>query len=289
MASLHPAGLRAPARGAAERGRYSDHGRTNYAAAGPPRTLTTGRRLGQRPAMNSGHVTKAVLLAAGKGTRMRELTNELPKPMIPVRGKPILLHIVEGLRAAGVTHIQIVVGWRAEVVTEFFGDGAKFGVAVEYVTQVVQDGTGRVVELAKEFAGADPFILSYGDILIDPSNYARLAALGDAEALVSVKYNPGEVSKGGAVFVNERFELTDLREKPQPGEPTSPWYNAGVYSFRPSIFEFTAKLEKSPRGEYELTDAVRALAQSGHRVPALELTGDWADVRDPEVLAQLNA
>ncbi len=289
MASLHPAGLRAPARGAAERGRYSDHGRTNYAAAGPPRTLTTGRRLGQRPAMNSGHVTKAVLLAAGKGTRMRELTNELPKPMIPVRGKPILLHIVEGLRAAGVTHIQIVVGWRAEVVTEFFGDGAKFGVAVEYVTQVVQDGTGRVVELAKEFAGADPFILSYGDILIDPSNYARLAALGDAEALVSVKHNPGEVSKGGAVFVNERFELTDLREKPQPGEPTSPWYNAGVYSFRPSIFEFTAKLEKSPRGEYELTDAVRALAQSGHRVPALELTGDWADVRDPEVLAQLNA
>lgn len=289
MASLHPAGLRAPARDAAERGRFSDHGRTNYAAAGQPRTLTTGRRLGQRPAMNSGHVTKAVLLAAGKGTRMRELTNELPKPMIPVRGKPILLHIVEGLRAAGVTHIQIVVGWRAEVVTEFFGDGAKFGVAVEYVTQVVQDGTGRVVELAKEFAGADPFILSYGDILIDPSNYARLAALGDAEALVSVKHNPGEVSKGGAVFVNERFELTDLREKPQPGEPTSPWYNAGVYSFRPSIFEFTAKLEKSPRGEYELTDAVRALAQSGHRVPALELTGDWADVRDPEVLAQLNA
>lgn len=251
--------------------------------------MTTERRLGQRPAMNSGHVTKAVLLAAGKGTRMRELTNELPKPMIPVRGKPILLHIVEGLRAAGVTHIQIVVGWRAEVVTEFFGDGAKFGVAVEYVTQVVQDGTGRVVELAKEFVGADPFILSYGDILIDPSNYARLAALGDAEALVSVKHNPGEVSKGGAVFVNERFELTDLREKPQPGEPTSPWYNAGVYSFRPSIFEFTAKLEKSPRGEYELTDAVRALAQSGHRVPALELTGDWADVRDPEVLAQLNA
>ena len=289
MAILHPAGLRAPARGAAERGRYSDHGRTNYAAAGPPRTLTTGRRLGQRPAMNSGHVTKAVLLAAGKGTRMRELTNELPKPMISVRGKPILLHIVEGLRAAGVSHIQIVVGWRAEVVTEFFGDGAKFGVAVEYVTQVVQDGTGRVVELAKEFAGADPFILSYGDILIDPSNYARLAALGDAEALVSVKHTPGEVSKGGAVFVNERFELTDLREKPQPGEPTSPWYNAGVYSFRPSIFEFTAKLEKSPRGEYELTDAVRALAQSGHRVPALELTGDWADVRDPEVLAQLNA
>ena len=239
--------------------------------------------------MSSPKIHKAVLLAAGKGTRMRELTNELPKPMIAVRGQPILRHIVDGLRAAGVTHFLIVVGWRAEVVQDYFGDGAKFGVKIEYATQVVQDGTGRVVELAKDFAGADAFILSYGDILIDPVNYQRLVDLGDAEGLVSVKHNPGEIAKGGAVFVNERFEMTDLREKPQPGEPTSPWYNAGVYAFRPSIFEFTAKLEKSPRGEYELTDAIRALALSGRKVQVVELAGDWADVRDPEVLAQLNA
>ena len=234
-------------------------------------------------------VKKAVLLAAGKGTRMRELTTDLPKPMIAVRGQPILRYIVDGLKAAGVTHFQIVVGYRADVVTDYFGDGSKLGISVEYATQVVQDGTGRVVELARDFAGANPFILSYGDILIDPANYRRLVAIKDAEALISVKHNPGEIAKGGSVFVNERFEMTDLREKPQPGEPTSPWYNAGVYSFRPSIFEFTAKLEKSPRGEYELTDAIRALALSGRKVQALELAGDWADVRDPEVLAQLNA
>ena len=233
-------------------------------------------------------VTKAVLLAAGKGTRMRELTNELPKPMLAVNGRPILQHIVEGLAAAGVTHFLIVVGYRAEVVREFFGDGSAFGVRVEYVTQTVQDGTGRVVELARDFAGADAFVLSYGDILVSPENYVRLVAPGSAEALVSVKHNPGEIAKGGAVFVNERFELTDLREKPQPGEPTSPWYNAGVYTFRPSIFEFTARLEKSPRGEYELTDAIRTLAQSGRLVQVVELTGTWADVRDPEVLAELN-
>jgi dTDP-glucose pyrophosphorylase len=234
-------------------------------------------------------VKKAVLLAAGKGTRMRELTNDLPKPMIPVRGQPILRHIVDGLKAAGVTHFQIIVGYRADVVRDYFGDGSPLGIAVEYAEQIVQDGTGRVVELARDFAGADPFILSYGDILIDPANYHRLVALKDAEAFVSVKHNPGEIAKGGAVFVNERFEMTDLREKPQPGEPTSPWYNAGVYTFRPSIFEFTAKLEKSPRGEYELTDAIRGLALSGNKVQVLELSGDWADVRDPEVLAQLNA
>jgi dTDP-glucose pyrophosphorylase len=153
---------------------------------------------------------------------------------------------------------------------------------------VVQDGTGRVVELAREFAGSDPFVLSYGDILVSPANYKRLASpAADQEALISVKRNE-DVSKGGAVFVNERFELTDLREKPKPGEPVSPWYNAGIYTFRPCIFEFTARLERSPRGEYELTDAIRSLAQSGKKVQAIELEGDWADVRDPEVLAALN-
>jgi dTDP-glucose pyrophosphorylase len=114
------------------------------------------------------------------------------------------------------------------------------------------------------------------------------------------------VSKGGAVFLNERNELVDLREKisgatfrvatPEKGQvenlphkdtPT-PWYNAGLYAFRPSIFEFTAKLKPSPRGEYELTDAVRELARSGKKVKALELIGEWADVRDPEILTRLN-
>ncbi|MDQ3198236.1 MAG: nucleotidyltransferase family protein [Verrucomicrobiota bacterium] len=233
-------------------------------------------------------VTRAVLLAAGRGTRMRDLTNDLPKPMIEVRGQPILQYIIEGLRGAGVNQFLVIVGWRAEVVRQSFGDGASLGVAIGYATQVVQDGTGKVVELARDFVANDAFILGYGDILVDPVNYSRLTNLdAGTEAIVTVKRSD-DVSKGGAVFVNERFELTDLREKPAPGEPTSPWYNAGIYAFRPSIFEFTACLERSPRHEFELTDAIRALAQSGKKVQALELTGAWADVRDPEILAQLN-
>ena len=236
---------------------------------------------------NAPAVRKAVLLAAGRGTRMRELTLDVPKPMLPVRGRPILDYIVSGLHAAGIDEVLIVVGYRADVVTDHFGDGAGHGVRMSYATQVSQDGTGRVVELAKDFAGADGFILSYGDILIDPSNYRVLAAPGAEEAIVTVKYSE-DVSKGGAVFVNEAFDLVDLREKPKPGEPTSPWYNAGVYLFRPSIFEFTARLQKSVRGEYELTDAIRDLAHGGKRVRAYELTGEWADVRDPEILAELD-
>jgi dTDP-glucose pyrophosphorylase len=234
-------------------------------------------------------IKKAVLLAAGRGTRMRELTSDLPKPMLQVRGKPILQHIIEGMKTAGVAEFLIVVGWRADVVREFFGAGAQLDVRISYETQVVQDGTGKVVELAREFCGDTPFLLSYGDILLDPANYSRLTNLpNDTEAIVSVKWTD-DVSQGGAVFVNERFELIDLREKPKAGEPTSPWYNAGVYAFRQSIFDYTARLARSPRGEFELTDAILALARSRKKVQALELRGDWADVRDPEILAQLNS
>ncbi|MGZ5005546.1 MAG: nucleotidyltransferase family protein [Chthoniobacterales bacterium] len=234
-------------------------------------------------------ITKAVLLAAGRGTRMRELTSDLPKPMLLVRGKPVLQHIIEGLRNAGVRDLCVIVGWRADVVRDFFGDGNKLNARIEYVTQVTQDGTGKIVELARAFCGSDAFVLSYGDILVDPDNYQPLVRLpDDVEAIVTVRRNE-DVSKGGAVFVNEKFEVTDIREKPLPGEARSPWYNAGVYAFRPSIFDYTARLKLSPRNEYELTDAVRDLAQSGKKVQALQLTGAWADVRDPEILAELNS
>src|SRR6266446_585213 len=233
-------------------------------------------------------ITKAVLLAAGRGTRMRDLTADVPKPMIKVRGKPIVLHIVEGLQSAGVKDFLIIIGYHGEMVREYFGDGTCFGLQIKYATQVVQDGTGRVVDLAREFVGQSPFVLSYGDILVDPVNYKSIVNLpDDIEAIVSVKQNE-DVSKGGAVFVNERMEVMDIREKPAPGELASMWYNAGVYAFRPSIFNWTSKLQPSPRGEYELTDAVRDLAQAGGKVQAFELEGEWADVRDPEILAQLN-
>ncbi len=238
--------------------------------------------------MHVGGIDKAVLLAAGRGTRMRELTADLPKPMIKVREKPILLHIVEGLQTAGIKNFFIIVGYHGETVRDYFGDGTCFGLRIKYATQIVQDGTGRVVNLTRDFVGDSPFVLSYGDILVDPDNYKKIVDLPDtAEAIITVKRGE-DISKGGAVFLNEQFELIDLREKSQPGELTSQWYNAGLYAFRPSIFEFTAKLRPSTRGEYELTDAIRDLALSGKKVKAVELTGEWADVRDPEILAKLN-
>lgn len=217
---------------------------------------------------------------------MRELTDELPKPMIAVKGRPILEHIVSGLAANGVTDFLIVVGYRKDVIMDHFGDGSGFGVRVSYVEQVKQDGTGKVVELGQDFTADDPFVLSYGDILVSPDSYAPLVDFTEVDAKLTVKKDE-DVRKGGAVFIEDGY-VTDLIEKPKEGQPTSPYYNAGIYSFSPEIYDYTAKLELSPRGEYELTDAIAALVHDGKRMEAVELGGDWADVRDPEVLAELN-
>jgi dTDP-glucose pyrophosphorylase len=244
---------------------------------------------------------KAVILAAGKGTRMRDLTNEIPKPMLKVQGKPILQHIVEGLMNVGIREFCIVTGWHAEVVEGFFGDGSRFGARISYVRQVVQDGTGKAPELAKSFVGSDPFLLTYGDILVKPETYADMLKRwsgGEFSGLVTVTGSE-DVTKGGLFFFDSDFCLKHLVEKPsqaqlaelrsqgwlKPGNTA--WYNAGIYLFAPELFEFTAKLEKSPRGEYELTDALTAMLAAGHQMAGLQIAGRWVDVRDPEVLASL--
>ncbi|HWI59681.1 MAG TPA: nucleotidyltransferase family protein [Bacillota bacterium] len=244
---------------------------------------------------------KAVILAAGKGTRMRELTNEVPKPMLKVQGKPILEHILQGILATGIREVFIVTGFRAEVIEHYFGDGSKWNAHIAYGRQVVQDGTGKAPELAKAFVGTSPFLLTYGDILVKPETYQHMIQRFQAGAFSGViTVTPGQdVTKGGLNFFDEQFCLKRLVEKPsteqleqlrregwlKPNEPV--WYNAGIYLFKPVVFEFTAKLQKSPRGEYELTDAISALIAHQHKLAGLEIQGRWVDVRDPEVLTAL--
>ena len=159
----------------------------------------------------------------------------------------------------------------------------------------------RSPELAKSFVGVENFLLTYGDILVKPETYQQMVRRfgeGNFSGLLTVTHGE-DVTKGGLNFFDDEFCLKRLIEKPSPtqveqlrqdgwlklGEPV--WYNAGIYLFRPVLFEFTARLQKSPRGEYELTDAISALVAAGHRLAGLEIVGRWVDVRDPEVLASL--
>jgi dTDP-glucose pyrophosphorylase len=244
---------------------------------------------------------KAVILAAGKGTRMRELTAALPKPMLKVRGKAILEHILEGMLDAGVREVFIVTGFQADVIEDHFGDGSKWNARIVFGRQLLQDGTGRAPEIARDFVGSSPFLLTYGDILVRPQTYRQMIdrfGQGRFSGLITVTRGE-DVAKGGLAFFDDRFYLRGMVEKPgperlerlrregwvKPGAPV--WYNAGIYIFEPALFTFTVRLQKSARGEYELPDAINAMVAGGQLVAGLEIQGRWADVRDPETLAKL--
>ena len=221
--------------------------------------------------------------------------------MLPVEGRPILEHIISGLREVGVSEFCVITGWKAEVIEDYFGDGTDLQVAIQYVRQRVQDGTGKAPELAKEFVGDSPFLLTYGDILVKADTYQQMLvrwAEGEFSGLVTVTGSE-DVTKGGLFFFDQEFRLQHLVEKPsvdqladlrasgllKPGEPG--WYNAGIYCFNPVIFKYTAQLNKSSRGEYELTDALEAMLSEEHILAGLAIAGRWVDVRDPEVLRDL--
>ncbi len=244
---------------------------------------------------------KAVILAAGKGTRMQHLTTAVPKPMLQIAGKPILEYIVQALVKNNVREIFIITGYRAEVVEQYFKTGEAFGVRIQYGRQIVQDGTGKAPELAIDFIGDSPFLLMYGDIIVPPTVYGELIRLFHTRgphAVIAVTSGE-DVQKGGLCIFSEGFQLTTIVEKPsesemeelknagviQPGGPL--WYNAGIYVFTPILFTFTAKLQKSRRGEYELTDAIKNMVASGYQVLGVPIIGPWYDVRDPGVLQSL--
>jgi dTDP-glucose pyrophosphorylase len=222
--------------------------------------------------------------------------------MLRVHGKPILEHILEGLLAAGIHDVCLVTGWQAEVIENHFGNGSRFGARIACIRQTVQDGTGRAAGLARDWVGTDSFLLTYGDILVKPETYAQLVdrfAAGVFSGAVTVTVGE-DVSKGGINFFDERFCLRRLVEKPtaaqidqlrtdgwlRPGEPL--YYNAGIYIFRHAVFDYIARLRPSPRGEYELTDAIIDMLNDQHQLAGLKIEGRWVDVRDTEILRRLD-
>ena len=107
---------------------------------------------------------KAVILAAGEGNRLRPLTSSRPKPIIPIVGKPLLEHTILGLKSAGIDHILLIVGYKEDIIKEYFGNGIqKFGITIEYVTQEEYLGTAHATGYARYFVGDENFLMMYGD------------------------------------------------------------------------------------------------------------------------------
>ena len=225
---------------------------------------------------------KAVILAAGKGTRMRPLTNRRPKPLVPVAGRPILEHIVGGLASAGVDEVCLVIGWMGEQIQEAFGDGTALGAELTYVWQEEYGGTGAAVLLAEEFIGEDQFVLGWGDIIVPPENYRRMMALyreERPEAMLAVN-RVDDPWEGAAVYVEDGC-VDRIVEKPPKGTSTTNFNNAGLFVFGPELLRILRDTEVSERGELEVPSAIETLLQRGKAIRAYEIDGYWSDVARP--------
>ena len=242
--------------------------------------------------MSAAHfVRDAVILAAGRGTRMKDLTEEVPKPMLPVAGRPLLEHIVLTLRSAGVERFVMITGYRAETIEDHFGDGARLGVEILYRRQEVRDGTARALLRARDAIGGRDFLLGWGDILAEPANYPALLDAFTSkrcDGVLAVNWVE-DPCRGAAVYVNSDQRIERIVEKPPPGTATTHWNNAGIGAFRSALFEHAASVKPSSRGEYEIPDAITAMLAAELRVYAFPLQGFWTDVGTPEDLARAEA
>ena len=217
------------------------------------------------------------IIAAGKGTRMRPLTERRPKPLLPVGDTTLLERTLEQC-AAVVDRFVIVVGYRADDIKEAVGDTFQ-GTPVEYVTQQAALGTAHAIGQASELID-DRFLVLNGDVVVDDTLPRRLAAADGAAMAVQPVENPSAYG----VVETDAGVVTDLVEK--PADPPSNLINTGVYAFTPALFEYIEATEESPRGEYEITDTIGRYLADGHAVTAIEYDGVWRDVGRPwELLA----
>jgi len=223
---------------------------------------------------------QAVILAAGEGSRMRPLTATRPKVMLPLAGKPMAEHILIAARTAGIREFIFVVGYRDDVVRDYFGDGRRWQVSIQYCQQKKQLGTGDAVGLAAPLVKGD-FLVMNGDIIVRAADIATFAALsGTVLALFPVAdgYDLGlaEVKDSRLVRIHEKT-----------ARPPSRLANTGMYRFTPEIFPAIGDTAPSPRGEYEITTSLNMLAASGHTVHCHQLDY-WQDLSYPWDLLTAN-
>jgi bifunctional UDP-N-acetylglucosamine pyrophosphorylase/glucosamine-1-phosphate N-acetyltransferase len=232
---------------------------------------------------------KAVILAAGEGNRMRPLTANRPKVMLPIANKPILEHLLTEVKGAGIADFIFIVGYCDEQVRRHFGQGEKWGVKIAYAEQRKQLGTADAIRLVEGMVD-ESFLVINGDVIVNRRDIMKLMKNArNAMSIIEVKDPRGL----GIVELSGR-KVVGIYEKTE--RPPTLMANAGLYLFTPEVFAAAARTEKSPRGEYEITDTLKILMKSRaglhyHRLESwLDLSYPWDLLPANEtMLAGLNA
>jgi UDP-N-acetylglucosamine diphosphorylase/glucosamine-1-phosphate N-acetyltransferase len=227
---------------------------------------------------------KALILAAGEGTRLRPLTSNIPKPLLTLAGRPYLLHLVHSLRQAGVREQCILVGWKSNRVKEFFGDGHELGVELTYLEQKERLGTANAIGVA-EGEMDDDFVCVNGDVVMAPEAVGEIVSAfqRDRAPFMGVV----QVAEPKRFGVVEEREGRLLRIVEKPIHPPSDLINGGLFGLTPEVFTYIHRTERSPRGEFEFTDTLNMMAAESE-VLVRRITGEWMDVGYPWELLRAN-
>ena len=226
---------------------------------------------------------KAVVLAAGEGTRLRPLTRFRPKPMLPVANRPLLEHVVKAVASAGIDDLVLVVGYHRKRIQNHFGDGTDWGIDITYAHQAKQLGTGHAVLQAEPHID-DSFIVLNGDRIIDAEIVERLAAPDTTAPTMAIRRST-DPSRYGVVEL-DGDSVTRIVEKPPEHATRSELINAGVYRFSPAVFDTIRDTETT--GELMLTATLNRIATNGG-VRAVRYDGKWLDVTYLWDLLSVNA
>ncbi|NKE36571.1 sugar nucleotidyltransferase [Natronococcus sp. JC468] len=224
---------------------------------------------------------QAVVLAAGEGTRLRPLTEDKPKGMVEVDEKPIITHCLDQLVELGASEFVIVVGYLKEKIMDHYGDEYR-GVPITYTHQREQKGLAHALLTVEEHID-DDFMLILGDNIFEANleDVVRRQQEDRADAAFLVEEVPwDEASRYGVCDTNAYGEITDVIEKPD--DPPSNLVMTGFYTFTPAIFHACHLVQPSNRDEYEISDAVDLLIQSGRTIDAIGLEGWRIDIGYPD-------
>jgi mannose-1-phosphate guanylyltransferase len=228
---------------------------------------------------------RAVVLVGGFGTRLRPLTETIPKPLLPVGQRPIIEHIVASLAASGVTEVVLALGFRPDAFAAAYPDGTCAGVPLHYAVEPEPLDTGGAIAFAAREAGIDdPFVVVNGDVLTDLDAGQLLARHRASGAEATLHLTPvSDPSSFGVVATDERGQVQRFLEKPAPGTAPSNMINAGTYVFEPSM------ISRVPNGARVSIERVvfPAVAAAG-RLFALCTDDYWIDTGRPDTYLRAN-
>lgn len=210
---------------------------------------------------------QAVIMAGGFGTRLRPLTDNIPKPMLSVGGKPLMERTIESLQKAGIQRINVTTHYMPEKIIQHFGGGQRFGVELNYVSEDQPLGTAGALRLLPEVEG--PLLVMNGDILTNVDFRALMKFHGEHQAALTVAVRQYEMQVPYGVVEAQDGIVSGLREKPR----ISFLVNAGIYLLEPSV------LQHIPRdGRFDMTELISALLAAGQTVVGFPVMEYWLDI-----------